>query len=157
MSADAAKPATTSDLLLRLIDEMVGLRDDMRRRSGLPDVKIGKSKKFQEYEGKTASECPADVLLDIAGFLEWKAAKDREEGKEAFAAKGEREALMLRRWATVNRDVKAPEKKTGWTRPEPKSDAPPDTQNSRRDPAQPATETRPKWGGGGGWKKAGGT
>ena len=155
--AAAPKSPSTADLLSTLIDEIRGLRDDLRRRSGLPEVKIGKSKKFPEYEGKLASDCPPDVLIDIAGFLEWKAAKDREEGKDAFAAKGEREALMLRRWAATNKSVAAPEK-PAFRRPASKDDAAPDTQDSRRNPGQqPATETRPKWGGGGGWKKAGGT
>lgn len=156
MSDGASKPSSTADLLSTLIDEIRGLRDDMRRRVGLPDVRIGKSRKHPEYEGKTASECPAEFLLDHAGFLEWKADKARAEGKLDYVARDEREALMCRRWAAVNRDVKAPERK-GWGRPAAETkadDAPPDTKDSRREPAQqPATETRPKWGGG--WKKAG--
>lgn len=147
--SDDAKPPTTADLLATLIAEIRGLRDDMRKRGGLPDVKIGKSKKHPEYEGKVASECPAEFLLEHAGFLEWKADKNREEGKMDYVARDEREALMCRRWAAVNRHVKAPER-AGFRKP----DEAPDTQDSKRDPAQPATETRPKWGGSG-WKKQG--
>lgn len=157
MSTDAApKPPSTADLLMLLIGEIRGLREDMRRRSGLPDVKIGKSKKHPEYEGKAASECPADFLLDHAGFLEWKADKARAEGKTEYVARDEREALMCRRWAAVNRGVIAAPaaEKPAWRKAEPKEEAP-DTQDSKRD-APAATETRSKWGGGG-WKKAGGT
>lgn len=155
--SDGAKPTTTADLLSTLIDEIRGLREDMRRRAGLPEVRIGKSKKHPECEGKMASDCPPDVLLEIAGFLEWKADKSRAEGKMDYVARDEREALMLRRWAAVNKGIAAPDRKTAWRREEPKADEAPDTQNSRRDAAQPATETRPKWGGGGWSKKAGGT
>lgn len=152
--SDASSPPTTTELLLALIAEIKGLRDDMRKRGGLPDVKIGKSKKHPEYEGKVASECPADFLLEYASFLEWKAGKNREEGKMDYVARDEREALMCRRWAAVNRGVVvAPERPT-FRRPA-QDDAPPDTKDSRRDGAQPATETRPKWSGGGTWKKAG--
>lgn len=153
MSDDAPKPPTTADLLATLVAEIRGMRDDMRKRGGLPDVKIGKSKKHPEYEGRAASECPADVLLDHAGFLEWKADMNRKEGKLDYVPRDEREALMCRRWATVNRNVKAPER-AGFRKPDAKDEAP-DTQDSKRDPAQPATETRPKWGGSSGWKKAG--
>lgn len=152
MSADTPKPPTTADLLSTLIDEIRGLRDDMRKRGGLPDVRIGKSKKHPEYEGKTASECPSEFLLEHAGFLEWKADKARSEGKMDYVARDEREARMCRQWAAVNRHVKAPERPTFRRQ----DDAPPDTQDSRRDAAQPQTETRGKWGGGGGWSKKAG-
>lgn len=154
MSAEAPKALTTADLLMALITEIKGLRDDMRKRGGLPDVKIGKSKKHPEYEGKVASECPADFLLEYASFLEWKAGKNREEGKMDYVARDEREALICRKWAAVNRGVVAAPERPTFRRPA-QDDAPPDTKDSRRDGTQPATETRPKWSGGGTWKKAG--
>lgn len=144
----------TAELLAQIRDEIRGLREDSRRRGGLPDVRIGKCKKCPEYEGKVASECPADALLEYASFLEWKADKGREEGKMQYVASNEREALMCRRWATVNRGLVAAPEKMPFRRPAPQEDAPPDTQNSRQ--AQPTTETRAKWTSGGTWKKASG-
>lgn len=160
MSDDTAKTPTTADLLHRLIGEIVGLREDMRRRSGLPDTRIGKNKKHPASEGKQASECPPDVLLDYAEMLEWKADKNRDEGKMQYVAKDERDALICRRWAAFNRGIVAAPERPAFRKQAPPDD-PPDTQDSRRDPGQqPATETRPKWGGNGGgsnWtKRAGG-
>lgn len=158
MSTDAPKAPTTSELLQRLVDEIVGLREDQRRRSGLPDTRIGKTKKHPEYEGRVASECPADFLLDYAEFLEWKAGKNRDDGKMQYVARDERDALICRRWAAVNRGLVATPEKPAFRRPVAQEEPAPDTQNSQRDPSQPATETRPRWGGGGGWqRKAGGT
>lgn len=109
-----AKPTTTADLLSTLIDEIRGLRDDLRVRSGLPDAKIGKAKMRDwtgpSYEGQAASDCPPDFLLEYAGFLEWKAGKDRESGKDGYAAQGERVALMCRRWAAVNKHIRPAER-----------------------------------------------
>lgn len=150
--SDGKPQPTTADLLSTLIDEIRGLRDDMRRRSGLPDVRLGKNKKHPEYEGKVASESPPDVLLDYAGFLEWKAGQDREKGKEGYAVQAEREAVMCRRWAAANRGVVAAPEKQGFRRPEPKrEDAA--AEDAAQTP-QPAGQ-RPGWGSGSGWKKAG--
>lgn len=145
------KQPNTADLLIEIRDAINGLRDDMRRRSGLPDVKIGKSKMRDwtgpDMEGKAASECPADFLLAYADFLEWKAGKNREEDKEAYAVQSERAALMCRRWAAVNRGIVAAPEKPTFRRPtEPAPDA------TQADPAAPKTT----WSGGSGWaKKAG--
>lgn len=151
MTTEAPKPPTTADLLLTLISEIRGLRADMRLSRGLPDVKIGKSKKHPEYEGKASSECPADFLLDYAGYLEWKADKNRAEGKMEYVGRDEREALMCRRWAAVNRDVKPPPKPSFRKQDD---DAVPDTQDSQRAPDQ--SGERPKWGAPGGWSKKAG-
>lgn len=144
MSADAPKPASTADLLLTLIDEIRGLRDDMRRRSGLPDVKIGKATMRDwagpSYEGKAASDCPADFLLEYAGFLEWKAGKNRADGKEHYAATNEREALMCRRWAAINKHVR--------------SAASGRSSETVQDGQAPDDTTKPKWGGNN-WAKRG--
>ena len=150
--SDAPKPLSTADLLMTLIDEIRGLRADMRLSRGLPDVKLGKSKKHPEYEGKAASECPSDFLIEHAEFLEWKADKNRAEGNMGYVARDEREALMCRRWAAVNRDVKAPPKPSFRKAEEPSGDAAPVT-----NPSEPA---KTKWSSGNsGWaqKKASGT
>lgn len=161
MSDDAPKPPSAVDLLSVLIDEIRGLRADMRLRGGLPDLKIGKPPKNwngPSYEGRTASDCPSDFLLEYAAYQEWRADTSRAEGKLKYVASNEREAAICRRWATANKNVRPPEKQGGWATPK-QDDAPPDTQNSRREGEQPATATRPKWGASsGGWgnKKASG-
>lgn len=148
--SDAPKPPTTSDLLVTLIEEFRGLRADMRQRGGLPDTRIGKMPKTwngPSYEGKQASECPGDFLLEYAGFLEWKADASRAKGDMKWVPQNEREALMCRRWAAVNRDVKPPPKPS-FRKPDaaPPADAP--AQGSTAEP--PKT----KWSSGAnGWRK----
>ena len=148
--ADPKPAASTADLLLTLIEEIRGLRDDMRKRGGLPDVKIGKAKmrdwQGPSYEGRAASECPADFLLEYAGFLEWKAGKDREKGEDGYATKGERDALMARRWAAVNRGVIAAPERKGFA------------STSSTGSEEPSAGGAPKtgtWGQGAPWKKPG--
>ena len=156
MSGEAPKPPTTSDLLATLIDEIRGLRADLRQRSGLPDVRIGKCKTRDwtgpDYEGKAASDCPSDFLLVYAGFLEWGAGKNREEGKDGYAATSEREALMCRRWAAVNKHLVAPAAKPAWSKPADKApDAPAPATTTA---AAPASAPAPKWNSNGsGWRK----
>jgi hypothetical protein len=161
VSDEAPKPPTTSDLLSTLIDEIRGLRADMRIRGGLPDTKIGKAPKNWKgpsYEGKQASDCPSDFLLEYAGYQEWRADAGRAEGNLKYVASNEREALICRRWAAVNKGVKAPEK-PAWGAAKPAAaadDVAPTTQDSRRE-QEPAA--KPKWGAtGGAWgaKKASG-
>lgn len=159
MSAEASKQATTSDLLSTLIDEIRGLRADMRARAGLPDTKIGKAPKKwtgPSYDGKQASDCPSDFLLMYAEYQEWRAATARSEGDMKYVASNERDALICRRWAAVNKGVKAPEKPAWGSAPKAPTDEAPTTQDSRREGEQPATATKPKWTAGGGWKKANG-
>lgn len=156
MSDDATKPPATADLLMTLIEEIRGLRADMRIRGGLPDAKIGKSPKNWKgpsYDGKQASDCPSDFLLEYAGFQEWRADKARSEGDMKYVASNEREALICRRWAAINKGVKAPEK-PAWGTPKtaPAADEAPTTQDSRREQEPPAA--KPKWGAtGGAWSK----
>ena len=155
MSTDAppAKP-NANELLALLLEEFRGLREDLRRRSGLPDVKIGKAKMRdwagQSYEGQAASQCPAEFLLEYAGFLEWKAGKDREKGEDNYASRGERDALICRKWAAVNRGVVVePPKRPAFSRPAGPA-APPPAQGE----APPLTKTG-AWGGNkSGWGKA---
>jgi hypothetical protein len=154
---------TTSDLLSTLIEEIRGLRADMRIRGGLPDTKIGKGPKNWKgpsFEGKQASDCPSDFLLEYAGYQEWRADKARSEGDMKYVASNEREAAICRRWAAVNKAVKAPERPTwnaGQKAAAPPTDEAPTTQDSRRETEQPAAGAKPKWTTGGGWgaKKAG--
>lgn len=162
MSDEASKPLTTSDLLSMLIDEIRGLRADMRIRGGLPDMKVGKPPKNWKgpsYEGKQASDCPSDFLLEYAGFQEWRADTARAEGDLKYVASNERAALICRRWAAVNKGVKAPERPAwGAQKAAAASDEAPTTQDSRREAEQPAA-AKPKWGAtGGAWgaKKASG-
>lgn len=161
MSDEAPKPLTTSDLLSTLIEEIRGLRADMRIRGGLPDTKIGKGPKNWKgpsFEGKQASDCPSDFLLEYAGYQEWRADKARSEGDMKYVASNEREAAICRRWAAVNKAVKAPERpawNAGQKAAAPADEAP-TTQDSRREAEQPAAGAKPKWTTGGNWgaKKA---
>jgi len=139
----SSETPTITELLVSLVSETRGLREDMRRRAGLPDVRIGKNKKHPGYEGKTASECPPDVLLDYAELLEWKSDKSRAEGKMEYVAKDERAALMCRRWAAVNRGAVAAPERTFRRQEEPQ----PDAQDGPREPAT-------KWNTGG-WSDKG--
>jgi len=159
--SQTAKP-NTNELLALLLEEFRGLRADLRRRTGLPDVKIGKATMRewtgQSYEGRAASECPADFLLEYAGFLEWKANKDREKGEDkylAYAERSERDALVCRKWAAANRGVVVEPPKKSFARPAERSPdaAPPPAQGEAETPAPPAKTT---WSGGGksGWGKA---
>lgn len=154
MSGEAPKPPTTSDLLVTLIEEIRGLRSDMRQRGGLPDVRIGKGApkdwRGPSYEGKQASECPGEFLLGYAALLEWKAGKNREDGKDGYAAGNEREALMCRRWAAVNRAIAVPApEKTSFRKP----DAAPPADTPAQQGAASAEAPKAKWSGGGGWQK----
>lgn len=124
-------------VLLEIRDELRGLREDQRRNSGLPDVKIGKGSpkdwRGPSYEGRCASECPADFLLEYAALLEWKASKQAEEGKEFYAKTAVRDATLCRKWAAVNRAVEPA----------------PQTQDSRRAPAESGAEQKRGWSSGG--------
>ena len=155
MSGEAPKPPTTSDLLATLIDEIRGLRADLRQRAGLPDARIGKNPSKwagPNYEGKQASECPSDFLLEYAGFLEWKADDNRAQGKMKYVPANEREALMCRRWAAVNKHLVAPAAKPAWSKPADKApDAPAPATTTA---AAPAAVPAPKWNSNGsGWRK----
>lgn len=153
MSGEAPKSSSTADLLSTLIDEIRGLRADLTRNAALPDLKIRKAKmrdwKGPSYEGRVASECPSDFLLEYAGFLEWMAGAKAKDGDEGAARQAANHATLARRWATFNKHIRPPEKQGGWAAPK-QDEAPPDTQDSRRE-GDTAAAPKAKWGGG--WPK----
>lgn len=63
------------------------------------------------HAGKPYSECPPDYLENLAGFLEWKAGKDTENGTEdglKYAGYARKDAARARGWAQRNREKPAP-------------------------------------------------
>lgn len=62
------------------------------------------------HAGKPYSECPADYLESLAGFLEWKAGKDTENGDAdslKYAGYARKDAARARGWAQRNREKPA--------------------------------------------------
>jgi hypothetical protein len=68
----------------------------------------------ESYVGRKWSECPPEYLEDLAGFNEWKVAKDRAlpEAEQAKNDKGvpwwtynEKDARLQRAWAIRNREL----------------------------------------------------
>lgn len=96
-SAGPATPAVADDKLLSLSWANFTITKDPPRWDG------------PSYVGRVMSECPADYLLNLAGFFEWKAKKGREENPPRCNDKGkpwyERDELtakLARGWAARN-------------------------------------------------------
>ena len=81
--------------------------DDLDSAYGDPQVKFLPQRMqdtWSHLEGKHFSECPADFLEDLAGFLEWKAGKQEKGGEvttkgQPKAKYTKRDAAMARGWA----------------------------------------------------------
>ncbi len=55
--------------------------------------------------GLRYSECPCDYLDSLAGFLEWKAAKnDADPAKEKYARYDRLDAARAKKWSALKRD-----------------------------------------------------
>lgn len=53
--------------------------------------------------GKRYSQCPADYLDNLAGFLQWKAGKEEAEGKDKYAGYSRLDAARAIAWAKRKR------------------------------------------------------
>lgn len=116
---------TSEELLAAVLDEIKGLRADMKARPQAPsgaqtsggpvtpaaadsdlDGQYGNEPvykdpprwKGQSYKGVRLSECPSDYLDALAEFHEWKAANPLP-GKEGNTAYSTRDAARCRGWA----------------------------------------------------------
>lgn len=65
----------------------------------------------ESYAGQPMSACPPEYLLSLAGFFDWQASKDEEQGKTYTNKKGEvvptavlrrKDAALARGWAKRN-------------------------------------------------------
>lgn len=52
----------------------------------------------KSYVGCTFSQCPVEYLETLAGFLDWKATKEDEEGKTKYAGYSRKDAARARGW-----------------------------------------------------------
>ncbi len=52
-----------------------------------------------EFVGKRFSQCSAEILTEVAGFLDWKADKEAAEGKDKYAGYSRLDARRARGWA----------------------------------------------------------
>jgi len=79
---------------------------DMDSQYGDPEIRKDPPKWAGEsMVGKRYSQCSADYLLSLAGFLEWKAGKNESEGtpdKIKYAGYDRRDAARCRGWARRN-------------------------------------------------------
>lgn len=76
---------------------------DLDSKWGDPEVRYDPKRwRGESYKGRRYSECPADYLLELAGFLDWMAGKDEEEGgaeKLKYAGYKRKDAARARGWA----------------------------------------------------------
>lgn len=105
------------DMILRIVQELkasapppaprVADDADLDGEWGAPAVrKDPKRWTGPSYVGKKYSECPSDYLLQLAGLLDWQAAKDKEKGDTdslKYAGYKERDAARARGWAARNK------------------------------------------------------
>lgn len=98
---------------------------DLDSQWGDPEVRYDPKRwRGDSYKGRRYSECPADYLLELAGFLDWMAGKDEEEGGEdklKYAGYKRKDAARARGWAA--RVASAPPRKLNDLFGSPPSDA----------------------------------
>ena len=98
---------------------------DLDSKWGDPEVRYDPKRwRGDSYKGRRYSECPADYLLELAGFLDWMAGKDEEEGGEdklKYAGYKRKDAARARGWAA--RVASAPPRKLNDLFGSPPSDA----------------------------------
>lgn len=93
LSAAKARPASTLP------------PPDIDGQYGNPEIRKDPPRwKGPSYVGRTYSKCPSDYLRELAGFLQWKAGKNDEDGKAKYAEYDRKDAARALAWAERNEE-----------------------------------------------------
>lgn len=107
----AAKAPATQASRFAVAPGAVAPESELDSQYGNPTVRKDPPKwTGDSFAGKPYSECPADYLESLAGFLEWKAGKDTEKGDAdslKYAGYARKDAARARGWAQRNREKPA--------------------------------------------------
>lgn len=91
----------------------VATDDDLDGPYGNPELRIPRSEKWvkwADYNGRTMSDAPTDLLRQYARLLEWQAGKDEQENKVSKSGKPtagykRQDAARARGWAKRNQGL----------------------------------------------------